>query len=171
MMLYEDEVDFFPQPYTHRDEIPPSVEEAQRWMADLGSRIQWIDGQLGDPLRKESLPNGEYRDWRRRAVAAKNHLSDERRRLQLWLSEHRAELKRQRHEVYVAASKDRAQKLKMERGKYPVLSDAFDSVRLLHEVFIAASLLVDDDGDENWEGLEQAVNFARGWRVEDEPDG
>jgi hypothetical protein len=163
-MLYEHDVEFVAEPVSYAE--PSSVEEANRWLAETGSRIAWIDAQLGDVLRKQEREPREYRAWRRRAIAAKTHLEDDRRALKLYLGGQHAEVQRQRrerHEAYMDKRATLAEKLRHERKQWPILDDAYDSVRILHEVFVAASLLVDDDSEENWTALEQAVAFARGY--------
>lgn len=68
---------------------PATVTEAREMMRTIGQGIADIDGQLS--RRKEREVAGylspEYRQWRGRAMAARNHLERERTALKVWVDE------------------------------------------------------------------------------------
>lgn len=146
-----------------RFEAPASLAEGEQQRQDLNQEVAEIQAALGEHKKHEPKGPGAKRsdagqEWLRRRAS----LTAKLRRLN-------------QHQAFVK------QWLKIERGRQAVRSALTPSQALHQEAYrveqleralMAARVFLDDDCDENFDGLEAAVEEAERWlRKEEVEDG
>lgn len=71
---------------------PKTISEAQIMQSQLREELQKIRSQINDPQRQEKLgwTNEMYRDWRNKAVHARNVKLIQQTKIQQWIQQQRA---------------------------------------------------------------------------------
>lgn len=142
---------------TYRVPEGMTEETARTRMAELLIEIRTIEADLGDREKEVEMEPGEYDGWRVRAKGAWGYLMDEYRALKNWVKDQE--------------NSGRGEALGHITSSIGLLRKGLDRVRLLEQLYQVVVEHLQEDTDESYQKMEDAVRALGGGERIDGLDG